>query len=229
MKAEEGMPGANRLLAALPGQQYEVMLPDLEAVHLTLGQVLYEPGQLIDYLYFPVNCLVSMLAVVENHMALEVGLIGKEGVVGVAIAMGIPVTPVRALAQKAGMAMRIHATRFMQYMGQNLTLQQTLYRYAHGMMVHAMQIAVCNRYHPLEARLARSLLSMRDRLQSDAFHLTHEALAYKLGVRRVGVTNAAGALQLHHLIRYNRGDIQILDGKGLETVACSCYRIIASY
>jgi hypothetical protein len=165
---------ANSLLAALPRTEYQRLLVGLEPVKLTFGQVLYEPGEPIRHTYFPNDCLVSLLAVVEGRTVLEVGL----------------------------------------------------FLYTHAAMAQATQIAVCSRFHLLEARLARSLLMTCDRAQSNDFRLTHEFLARMLGVRRVGVTQAAGALQQRKLISYNRGDIRILDRKGLEAASCRCYQIV---
>ena len=207
-------PIVNKLLAALPPKEYQHLVTDLEPVELTLGDILYEPGELIRHIYFPSDCLVSLLAVAEQHMALEVGLVGKEGVVGIVVALGGRISPVRAIVQRSGMVTRIKLESFEREMSKSPFLRHELYGYSHALMV------------TLEARLVRSLLMTSDRLQAEEFHLTHEFLASTLGVRRVGVTKAASALQQRKLIRYSRGEIKILDRKGLEAASCHCYQII---
>lgn len=226
MPAANRVPVANSLLAALPRTEYQRLLAGLEPVKLTFGEVIYEPGQPIRHTYFPNDCLVSLLAVVEGRTVLEVGLVGSEGMVGIPLALGIGVSPIRALVQRTGTAMRMKAARFGHEFSRNPSLQRELFRYAHTLMAQATQIAVCSRFHVLEARLARSLLMARDRMQSNDFRLTHEFLARLLGVRRVGVTKAAGALQQRKLISYTRGNIRILDQRGLEAVSCPCYQIV---
>jgi CRP-like cAMP-binding protein/PAS domain-containing protein len=216
----------NRLLAALPDKEYQRLLAGLEPVKLTYGEALYEPGERMRYAYFPSNCLVSLLTVVEGRRALEVGLVGREGMVGSRLALGIRVSSVRALVQGTGMAVRIKAARFLQEFRRSPALQRTLFRFADSLMVQVAQTAACNHFHLVEARLARWLLMTRERLPSGEFHLTHEFLADMLGVRRVGVTSAASSLQRRELIRYRRGTITILDHKGLEAAACSCYRLV---
>jgi CRP-like cAMP-binding protein len=178
------------------------------------------------YAYFPSDCLVSLLTVVEGHRALEVGLVGREGMVGSRLALGIRVSPIRALVQATGMAVRIKAARFLQEFRRSPALQQTLLHFTDSLMVQVTQTAACNHFHLVEARLARWLLMTRERLPSGEFHLTHEFLADMLGVRRVGVTSAASSLQRRELIRYRRGTITILDQQGLEAAACSCYRLV---
>jgi len=217
---------ANHLLAALPGTEYRRLRAGLEPVKLTFGEVLFEPGKPIRHTYFPNDCLVSMMAVVEGRTVLEVGLIGSEGMVGIPLALGIGVSPVRALVQGTGTAMRMKSARFLHEFRRNPLLRRDLLRYTHELMAQATQTAVCGRFHLLEARLARSLLMTRDRVQSSEFRLTHEFLAHMLGVRRVGVTNAASALQKRELISYRRGNISILDQSGLEAASCGCYRTI---
>jgi CRP-like cAMP-binding protein len=220
------VPIANDLLAALPRTEYQRLLAGLEPVKLTIRDVLFEPGERIRHSYFPNDCLVSMMAVAQGRTVLEVGLVGSEGMVGIPLALGVGVSPVRALVQGTGMAMRIESARFLHEFSRNASLRRDLLRYAHELMAQATQTAVCGRFHLLEARLARSLLMTRDRVQASEFRLTHEFLAHMLGVRRVGVTNAAGALQQRKLIRYSRGEIRILDWKGLEAAACPCYRVL---
>lgn len=217
---------ANSLLAALPQAEYQRLLAGLQPVTLTFGEVLYEPGAPIRHAYFPINCLVSLLTTVKGHRALEVGLVGHEGMVGIALALGIDVSPARALVQASGTAMRMEAARFRNEFLQSIALQQAVYRYTHALMAQISQIAACNQFHSLEERLARWLLMTRDRVGSNGFRLTHELLAGLLGVRRVGVTMAAGVLQKRKLIECGRGEITILDRKRLSAAACECYQII---
>ena len=216
----------NSLLAALPRQDYQRLLSRLEPITLTFGEVLYEPGQPIRHVYFPVNCLVSLLTTVEGHGALEVGLVGYEGMIGVPLALGINDSSVCALVQGTGTGMRMNSASFRSELRHSRPLQRELHRYTHGLMAQITQTAACNRFHAVEARLARWLLMTRDRLGTDHFRLTQELLGNMLGVLRVAVTNAAGALQQRKLIRYSRGEISILDGDGLEAASCQCYQIV---
>jgi CRP-like cAMP-binding protein len=217
---------ANSLLAALPREDYQSLLGELEPVTLASGEVLYEPGERIRHVYFPNDGQVSLLMVVASGKALEVGLVGREGMVGIPLALGAEASPVRALVQGSGSALRMKAGSLREALARCLPLQHELYRYAYAKLVQARQTAACNRFHPVEARLARWLLMTRDRVRSDQFHLTHEFLADTLGIRRVGVTNAATALQRRKLISYRRGNIRILDRKGLKAASCGCYEIV---
>jgi CRP-like cAMP-binding protein len=217
---------ANSMLAALPGRSYRRLLSGLEPVVLKFGDVLYEPGQKIRYVYFPGNSLVSLLTLVEGRMALEVGMVGREGMVGLTLALGADVSPVRALVQGAGTAMRMKSARFSREVRKSPQLQQGVNRYANALMAQVSQTAACNRFHVVAARLARWLLMTRDRVRSGEFRLTHEFLSHMLGVRRVGITTAARSLQSRKLIDYSRGMIRILDDKGLEAAACECYALV---
>lgn len=217
---------ANRLLATLPRAAYGRLVPNLEPVTLEFGEVLYEPGDPIRHVYFPNDSLVSLLTVVDRHLALEVGMVGREGMVGVAFALGIAASPVRAMVQGHGTALRMKAARFRSEFGQDAFLRRQVLLYTHALMAQVAQTAACNRFHVVEARLARWLLMTRDRVGSDQFHLTHEFLGHMLGVRRVGVTNAAHALKRQKLIDYSRGDIAIMNGRGLEAASCSCYEVV---
>jgi CRP-like cAMP-binding protein len=217
---------ANLLLAALPSEELARILPALDQVQVAIGDVLCEPGDPIRHIYFPHDCLISLMAVAEGRMTLEVGQVGREGMLGATVALGHDTTQVRAVVQRAGSASRIEAACLRTAFAHSPSLQRVLYRYTDALLAQAIQIAVCSRYHVLEARLARSLLITRDRLQSDKFHLTHEFLAHALGVRRVGVTKAASALQQQGLIIYSRGNIEILDPDGLAAAACTCYEIV---
>jgi CRP-like cAMP-binding protein len=214
----------NSILAALPRKAYLSLLPGLAPVSLVFGDVLYEPGTTIPDVYFPGRSVVSLLTLVDKHAALEVGLVGHEGMVGIPLALGIEISPVRALVQGAGSAMQMSARRFRKAFDASPPLRLGLHRYAHELMAQITQTAACNRFHMVDARLARWLLMTRDRLHSGEFRLTHEFLAHMLGVRRVGVTEAASGLQQRALIEYSRGNIRILDDPGLEAAACSCYR-----
>jgi CRP-like cAMP-binding protein/PAS domain-containing protein len=214
----------NRLLAALPANEHERLLAGLEPVQLTYGEVLYEPGEQMRHVYFPSDCLVSLLTVVDSHRALEVGLVGPEGMVGSRLALGSTDASVRALVQGTGKAMRMKSTHFLREFRRSPTLQRVLFRFTDALMIQVTKTAACNRFHVVEQRLARWLLMTRERLVSNEFHLTHEFLADMLGVRRVGVTAAASALRRRKLIRYARGVITILDQRGLEAAACSCYQ-----
>jgi CRP-like cAMP-binding protein len=214
---------ANRLLAALPAKDYARLLSGFETVKLTYGEVLYEPGQEMQHVYFPTDCLVSLLTVVEGHRALEVGLIGREGMIGSRLALGITTSPVRALVQGTGTALRIRSARFLKEFRRSPALQRVVFRFTDTLMVQVSQTAACNRFHLVQARLARWLLMTRERLPSREFRLTHEFLADMLGVRRAGVTSAASVLQRRKLIRYRRGIITILDQQGLEAACCPCF------
>jgi len=218
---------ANRVLAALPPGSYRSMSRALEQVSLEFGQVICEPGAALRHVYFPLDCLISLLAAVDDDEAdLEVGLVGRESLAGMPLALGNPVSPVRELVQGAGSALRMPAKRFVQELGRTPKLRQLVDRCVFVAMSTAMQIAACNKSHVLEARLARWLLMVRDRLGRAEFYLTQEFLARMLGVRRAGVTEAASALQQRKLIDYNRGKIRLLDAESLRTAACSCYAVI---
>lgn len=226
MLAAKNLSTENHLLAAIPRQAYRRMLNTLIPVELVYGQVLYEPKDPIRYVYFPIDCLVSLLTAVDEHRTLEVGMVGNEGMVGMPMALGIGVSAVRALVQGRGTAMRMTSARFCADFKKSPPLQKALFRYNHLLMAQISQTAACNRFHGMEARLARWLLMTSDRVRADEFLLTHEFLAHMLGVTRVGVTKAASILHRKNLIDYQRGNIKILDRKGLEAAACTCYRIV---
>jgi CRP-like cAMP-binding protein len=226
MRVANGAPAGNSMLAALPRKHYQRLFSGLESVALTFGEVLYEPGAQIRHVYFPNDSLVSLLTLVDSHLALEVGMVGREGMVGVPLALGRAVSPVRALVQGAGTAMRMKSARFSEEIRKSPQLQQEVNRYTGALMAQITQTAACNRFHVVEARLARWLLMTRDRVCSDEFRLTHAFLGHMLGVRRVGVTMAARALQKRKLIAYSRGKIRILDRRGLESACCSCYELV---
>lgn len=219
-------PSANSLLAAIPAV-VALRLPDiLELVTLKFGEVIYRSGEPIRHVYFPIDALVSLLTLAEGHQALEVGLVGHEGMLGIPLALGVRDSPAHALVISPGTAMRMTSEQFLHEFKQNELLQKEVYRYTYELMVQMTQTAACNRFHQVEARLARWLLMTRDRVRSNQFHLTHDLLANMLGVRRVGVTKAAGTLRQHKLISYNRGEISILDDQGLEAASCQCYQVV---
>ena len=188
--------------------------------------MLSQPGPASRYVYFPNEGMVSLLAVADGRSALEVGLVGAEGMVGLPAALGAKSSPVRAMVQGAGSAVRITTARLRAELERNPPLRREVERCAYVTMATAMQVAVCNKQHVLEARLARWLLMTRDRTASDEFRFTQQFIALMLGVRRTGVTVAAGALQRRKLIRYSRGTMRILDRKGLRAASCSCYDVI---
>jgi CRP-like cAMP-binding protein len=219
-------PAANRLLASLPANSYQRLRAQLEPIALTFGQILYEPGAPIRQVYFPVDCLISLLTAVDKRRTLEVGMVGNEGMAGMPVVLGVDVSGVRALVQGGGNALRMSSMRFRIAFDRDQPLQQALFRYAHALMAQISQTAACNRFHAAEARLARWLLMTRERVGSDDFPLTHEFLAHMLGLRCQGVTEAASALKRRKLISYSRGKIQILDVRGLKASTCSCYQIV---
>lgn len=216
----------NLLLAALPESERAPLLAHCETVQVQAGQLLYEAGQPPACIYFPLDTQVSLLAVADGRLTLEVGVVGCEGMLGAAVPQAGRSLPLRALVQRSGRLLRVEAGCFAQMYRQMPVLQQALHLYTEALLAQVIQIAVCSRFHLLEARLARVLLMTRDRLHTQKFHLTHEFLAQMLGVRRVGVTKAACALQDKQLIGYSRGNIEILDAAGLEQVACRCYSLV---
>ena len=214
----------NLVLAALPRSVYLELLPQLAPVTLVFGDVLFELGDSIDHVYFPSACLVSLLAVVESHRALEVGMVGREGMVGLPLALGVERAPLKALVQGGGTAMQMSGPDFVGALEQHPALRRGVNVCINALMGQVATTAACNRFHAIDARLARWLLMTRDRLASGQFPLTHEFLAGMLGVRREGVTEAALAFQQRGLIEYARGKLVILDHPRLEAAACSCYR-----
>ncbi len=223
--------GVNLLLAALPHKQRQRFLAGCEPIQLVFAEVLAEPGERIRYVYFPTESFISLTTSNSNGCtALEVGLIGTEGMLGLCLIIGMDVSLLHAVVQGAGPVLRMDATTFRRETEQNPALLRLLQRYLYVMMGQIAQNTACTHFHVVEARLARWLLMTQDRAHSNEFHVTHEFLAYMLGVRRVGVTKAACSLQQRKLICYSRGDITILDRSGLEAASCGCYAAdIASY
>jgi CRP-like cAMP-binding protein len=219
-------PVANRLLAAMPGKEYQRLRPHLEEGALSFGEVLYEAGEIIRRVYFPNHGVVSLLSMVEERSTLEVGVVGAEGMVGISVFLGAQASPNQALAPGAGAAMSMSADAMRKHVGHEGPLPDLLRRYANSLLAQVSQTAACNRFHAVEARLARWLLMTHDRIRSNEFRLTQEFLSHMLGVRRVGGANAARALQRRDLISYVRGRITILNRAGLEAGSCGCYEIV---
>lgn len=216
----------NRILASLPPRESKRIQANLEPVELDFGQVLYEPGKPIRYVYFPVDCLISLLTAVDRRRTLEVGMVGNEGMAGMPFILGMGVSGVRAIVQGSGNALRMASAPFRIEFKRNQLLQEALYRYTYALMAQISQTAACNRFHDAGPRLSRWLLMTRDRVGSDEFLLTHEFLAHMLGLRREGVSEAANLLKRRRLINYTRGKMEILDVGGLKASSCSCYQIV---
>jgi len=216
---------ANRLLAALPAKDRKALIARCDEVELRFGQILDEPGTRIRHVYFPIDSYVSLVTKAAGEASLEVGLVGDEGMHGVSLVLGIDVSPLHALVQGAGLAHRMSARAFRRECTARPALQRALNRYLYVLMTQLAQSAACTRYHLIEARLARWMLMTQDRAHAETFSVTHEFLAWMLGVRRVGVTGAATALQRKNLISYRRGVVTVLDRRGLEGASCPCYQI----
>ena len=213
----------NHLIERLPRTARLRLLAICEPVELVMAEVLSEVGIPARYVYFPTKSFISLVTPIKGKPILEVGMIGREGMLGTHLALGVRAAPLHALVQGPGAAWRIGAVAFRKELAQSSALQTGLNRYVYVMMMQLASAASCLRFHQIEPRLARWLLMTQDRAQSNSFHITHEFLAYMLGVRRVGVTAAASVLQRGGLIKYHRGEIQVLSRLGLEAAACSCY------
>ena len=219
-------PKQNHLLAALPSADYKRLLPELEHVRLELGQVLYESGSGQAYVYFPTDSIVSLLYVMQNGSSAEIAVVGYEGMVGIALFMGGETTPSRAVVQSAGFAYRFRDSVLKTEFERGGALQHLLLRYTQSLITQMAQTAACNRHHAVEQQLCRWLLLSLDRLHSSELTMTQELIANMLGVRREGVTEAAGNLQAAGLIHYSRGKITVLDRSKLEARACECYAVV---
>ena len=213
----------NHLIERLPRKDRLRLLAAGETVPLALGAVLCEPGQTTEYIYFPTEGFISLVVPIDGKPALEVGMVGREGMLGAQLALGVQTTPLHALVQGNGSALRVGRAAFNQQLAQSAALHRTLERYVYVLMAQLAGSAACLRFHLIGPRLARWLLMSHDRAHADQFHVTHEFLAYMLGVRRVGITGAAGQLQRAGLLTYHRGELTVLDRSGLEAAACSCY------
>jgi len=216
--------GANLLLAALPRRDQRRLIDGAEVIEIAFAEELYVPGVPIAHVYFPTRGFISLVMPVDASASIEVALVGSEGMFGIPLALGIRESPVRAVVQGAGFAVRMAAARFVRELGRSPALRSVMGRYAYVHLTQLAQTAACTRFHVVEARLARWLLMTQDRAHAKSFHVTQAFLALMLGVRRVGVTKAASALQRRGLIRYSRGDITVIDRRGLKLAACGCYR-----
>lgn len=213
----------NHLIERLPRKDRTALLAAGESVQLVLSTVLCEPGKPTRFVYFPVDAFISMVAPIDGKPALEVGMVGREGMLGAQLALGVATVPLHALVQGPGAAWRIGAAAFRTELARSPALQRLLDRYLYVLMAQLAGSAACLRFHEIGPRLARWLLMSQDRAHAERFHVTHEFLAYMLGVRRVGITAAASAMQRDGLIEYRRGEMLIRNRGGLETAACACY------
>ncbi|OGA34820.1 MAG: Crp/Fnr family transcriptional regulator [Betaproteobacteria bacterium RIFCSPLOWO2_12_FULL_62_13b] len=219
-------PTQNHLLAALPEADYARLLPDLEPIPMPLGWAVYESGGRMSYMYFPTTSIVSLLYVMENGASAEIAITGNEGLVGISLFMGGESTPSRAVVQSAGNGYRLRASVLRTEFAIGGNLQHLALRYTQALITQMAQTAVCNRHHALDQQLCRWLLLSLDRLQGNELLMTQELIANMLGVRREGVTEAAGKLQSEGLIRYSRGHITVLDRAKLEKRVCECYAVV---
>jgi CRP-like cAMP-binding protein len=216
----------NQLLAALPAAEFERLAAHLERVTLRLGDMLYEPGEQLQHVYFPVSSIVSLHYVMETGASASVAGVGNEGVVGISLFMGGDTTPSSAVVQTAGVAYRLERHWLKQEFERSGAMKDLLLRYTQALMTQVTQTAVCNRHHSVEQQLCRWLLVTLDRIPSGQIVMTQELVASMLGVRREGVTEAAGRLQAAGVIRYRRGHITVLERAGLETRTCECYEVV---
>ena len=220
------IPTQNHLLAALPENEYERLLPHLEAVSMPLGEALYESGGRLQHVYFPTTSIVSLLYVLEDGASAELAVVGNEGVLGISLFMGGETTPNRAVVQCAGFGYRLKSSLLKEEFNRAGPLLRLLLRYTQALITQMAQTAVCNRHHSVQQQLCRWLLLSLDRLPTNTLTMTQELIANMLGVRREGVTAAAGALQRAGLISYSRGRIVVLDRPGLEGAVCECYAVV---
>jgi CRP-like cAMP-binding protein len=219
-------PHQNHLLDALPADDYSRVASDLELIPMSLGDVLYESGAKLRYVYFPTTCIISLLYVMEDGASAEIAIVGNEGILGISLFMGGNTTPNRAVVQSAGHAFRLKAELLKDEFGRFGPTMRVLLRYTQALITQMAQTAVCNRHHSVDQQLCRWLLLSLDRLGSNELSMTQELIGNMLGVRRDGVTEAAGKLQDAGLIRYHRGQITVLDRPGLEARSCECYQVV---
>ena len=219
-------PNQNRLLAALPTAEFERLAPHLEPVELLLGDVLYESGGLLQHVYFPTTAILSLHYVMENGSSSEIAGVGNEGVLGISLFMGGHTTPSRAVVQTGGQGYRLKSQLMVQEFNRAGPIQQLLLRYTQALITQMSQTAACNRHHSLVQQLCRWLLLTLDRMPTNDLIMTQELVASMLGVRREGVTEAAGKLQQAGVIRYRRGHITVLERMGLESQVCECYAVV---
>ena len=213
----------NHLIELLPRADRKRLLALCEPIQLVLSEVLCEPGTLTRHAYFPLDGFISLVTMLPGHPGLEVGMVGREGMVGAQLALGVVTSPLRAVVQGSGAALRVSADSFRAELLQSAALRNHLNRYVYVLMAQLATSAACLRFHQIGPRLARWLLMTQDRAHSNRFHVTQEFLAYMLGVRRVGITAAAKLLQGDGLIEYSRGEMTVHDRSGLQRVACACY------
>ena len=219
-------PRDNRLLASLPDADYEALLPHLERTPMPLGMAVYESGGAQGFVYFPIDSIVSLLYVLETGASTEIAVTGWEGLVGISLFMGGETTPSRAVVQSAGHGYRVRGSVLRKLFERSADVQHLLLRYTQALITQMTQTAVCNRHHTVDQQLCRWLLLMLDRLVSDEVRMTQELIANMLGVRREGVTEAAGKLQADGLIEYSRGRIHVVDRPRLEARVCECYAVV---
>jgi CRP-like cAMP-binding protein len=213
----------NRLLKSLPRDDLGRVVNECETVEFKFGDVLYNPGERLEHVYFPITGFISLIMPVDDVASIEVALVGNEGMFGTPLALGVDVSPLRAVVQGTGTALRMAAAPFCRELARGEGLRREISRYTFVHMHQLAQTAACTRYHVVEERLARWLLMTQDRAHSNTFHLTQQYLASMLGVRRVGVTKAASSLQKRNLIHYSRGSITVVDRRGLRAASCGCY------
>lgn len=220
------IPEQNQLLAALPGTVKDRVVPKLKVLELNMGDVIHEPGQPIEFVYFPINCIISLQNIMQNGASVEIAVVGNEGMVDVAVCMGGESSPSRATVRSRGLAYRLPARELKAEFHRHDGVLGLLLRYTQALITQMSQIAVCNRHHSIDQQLCRWLLQTLDRIPGNELTTTQELIATMLGVRREGITEAAGKLQKQGVIRYHRGHITVLDRSRLETLCCECYVVV---
>jgi CRP-like cAMP-binding protein len=216
----------NRLLLALPRRDYKRLLPTMEHVLLPIGTVLYQAGDTIQRVHFPNSGIVSLLSLMQDRTTIEVGMVGSEGIVGLPVFFGSDTSSSQAVVRSAGTAVCVAAKDLREALAERGSLSRLLHQYTHALLTQISQLAACNRFHAVQARIACWLLMTHDRVQSNEFHITQEQISKMLGVRRAGITNGASSFQKQKLISYSRGKMRILNRAGLERASCECYQVI---